>query len=124
MRKHFLLSALILTAVVIAVGATACLAWHDCGGKVTIPNGEPVVGIYVTLHNANCVPIGWDITDHLGRWFYTFDDCNMFVTACVFTCRIKTTECVTELIDCNDFTWFDDIVLECGGPKQPPCPRQ
>ena len=124
MRKQFLLSALILTVIVLAVGTTACLAWHEFGGKVTIPNGEPVVGIQVSLYDADCTFIGYDFTDHLGRWFYHVDDCSIFVTACVFTCRIKTTECVTELILCNEFTWFDDIVLECGGPKQPPCPRQ
>jgi hypothetical protein len=129
MGKRILLSA-VLAAFLVAVGASVCLAWcynsYEGKGQVTIPNGDPVVGILVKFYRwGDGQYIGCTTTNDYGYWSYCFPYCQAFYTACVGEFRRKgTTECVTEIIGCSGITWFDDIVLECGGPKQPPCPSQ
>lgn len=123
MFKRILLSAVIV-AVVSTVAATSCLAViRPGGGKVVTPFDDPVEGITVKFYRGSTC-IGSTTTNSQGTWSVYFYFCDELCTACVGSYRPKSTECVTELIQCSGYTAFADIVLECGGPKQPPCPGQ
>jgi hypothetical protein len=122
--RKTLCSAVLVALAVIAVGAVPSVAWfYHAGGAVELPNGDRLPDFPVRFYNANGWLIGYTYTNSVGIWSYSFANCNIFVTACVGPYRLKTTECVTELIQCSGTTHFDTIVLECGGPKQPPCPH-
>jgi hypothetical protein len=127
MAKRVLLSAMIVALLMITVGAGSSLAWYyHARGRVIIPDGDPVVGIGVNFYRCeDGQKLGTVYTDDNGYWDAYFVYCEMCITACVGRFRMKgTTECVSSFIWCSGITWFEDIVLECGGPKQPPCPHQ
>jgi hypothetical protein len=129
MARRVVLSVVI--AALLAVGwvslllASCPIPWFEGIGQVVIPGGQPVVGIYVKIYRESdgyCV--GGDYTDDEGYWSWCFPYCWNSYIACVGDLRENTTECVCDTIVCSGITWFPDIVLECGGPKQPPCPSQ
>ena len=123
MPKRILLSAVIV-ALVWTVAATSCLAViRPGGGKVVTPFDDPVVGITVNFYLGSTW-IGDATTNSQGVWSVYFYFCDEICTACVGSYRPKSTECAAAIIQCTGYTSFPDIVLECGGPKQPPCPGQ
>ena len=129
MTRRVVLSAVIVA--LLAVGwVSVCLAscpipWFEGRGQVVIPGGQPVVGIRVNIYREyDSDYMGGVYTDDNGYWSYCFPYCTTTYIACVGELREGTTECVCEAIACSGITWFPDIVLECGGPKQPPCPSQ
>lgn len=126
MAKRLLLSAVIVAALMITIGAGSTMAWYyHATGRVIVPDGDPVEGIAVNFyHCGNGQGMGAVYTDENGYWDAYFVYCDMCVTACVGPFRRKgTTECVSNIIGCSGTTVFATIVLECGGPKQPPCPH-
>ena len=126
MVKRVLLSAVVVALLMISIGAGSSFAWYHARGRVIIPDGDPVVGIGVNFYRCSDGQfMGMDYTDNNGYWDADFVYCSMCVRACVGPFRMKgTTECVSNFILCSGTTHFADIVLECGGPKQPPCPHQ
>jgi hypothetical protein len=118
------LFSLVLVFLVLLALASPSLAWfYHGGGAVELPNGDRLPDFPVNFYNQSGYFIGSTYTNSVGIWSFYFPYCNNFYTACVGPYRLKTTECVTALVQCSGSTYFGTIVLECGGPKQPPCPH-
>jgi hypothetical protein len=119
------LSLLVVCLIVLVIGVAPSIAqFYQADGAVELPNGDRLPDFPVAFYNLSGWLIGSTYTNSAGVWQYSFYDCNVYVTACVGPYRpYGTTECQRELIQCSGVTHFDTIVLECGGPKQPPCPH-
>jgi hypothetical protein len=121
--RRTLFSLVVVCLAVLAIAAPSLAWFYPAGGAVELPNGDRLPDFPVRFYNESGWLIGYTYTNSVGVWSYYFPYCNTFVTACVGPYRLKTTECVTALIQCSGSTPFATIVLECGGPKQPPCPH-
>lgn len=124
-RSILLLSFLIPLMTCIALPSSASPP-YKAWGRVVIPNGDPVVGISV-LFFCGQQQVGITTTNDQGVWeFESWAYCNVYypITACIGFLGGKG-ERVTAIIACDPPpTQFPDIVLNCGGPRQPPCPTQ
>lgn len=115
--KRISFFAFAVAAILVVLAASPSYAWwYDAGGQVLLPNDDPVVGITVYLYVGGSY-IGYDVTDSNGTWSFSFPNCNVVAQAMVDSA-------VSAVIQCSGFTTFPDIVLKCGGPKEPPCPQQ
>jgi len=124
-RSLLLLSFLIALVTCFALPSSASPP-YKAWGKVVIPNGDPVVGVTVVFYVGE-QRVGVTDTNDQGVWqFESWAYCDVYypVTACLGSLSGRG-ERVTGIIACDGPpTQFPDIVLQCGGPRQPPCPTQ
>lgn len=120
----------VLALTFVSMSSSAVKAWgpYKAMGKVETPNGQAVVGMPVRLYEGaypNYIYRGTAYTNSNGYWEAHFPNCGMLVTACLGEPGKGNTEQVSEIIICSWFitTMFDTIVLDCGGPGEPPCPQ-
>jgi hypothetical protein len=115
-----------IMAAVIMVALASSLSHaqpYPAAGRVVLPNGDPVQGMMVGIW-WDGVNHGYVYTNSNGVWNAGIPLCSLFVTASVGPPTKENTQKATAFIQCSGSTTFADIVLACGGPRQPPCPHQ
>lgn len=127
--KRSLLFVAILAIVLSTVGtsprlmADTYIGW----GRVLNSRGDPLPWWPVTIY-APRQGSGYDriyiFTDYRGHWQYGFSLCNRTGIACALgTPDEEDATCCWQTIECEGSTYFCDLIIQCGGPKEPPCPR-
>jgi hypothetical protein len=122
--KKQIFSGILAAIILVALAAGSSYAWpNHLYGRVLLPNGDPVVGLQVTLHFPQTGRYANVTTNYLGKWFLDLNDdldCNSQAYEQVGTQKVYATIVCTSPF----WTYFADLILQCGGPKQPPCPHQ
>jgi hypothetical protein len=120
----------VMALTFIGMSPSAVKAWgpYRAMGKVETPNGQAVVGIPVRLYEGmypDYTYRGTVYTGSNGYWEAYFPYCGMFITASIGPPEKHGTQQASNLIICSWFetTVFATIVLDCGGPHEPPCPQ-